>query len=515
MKKSLINLKTLVKIKLPDAKEIQISKQQSNQNDQNKANKNDKNQPKKQKSPTNSKNKANNNLNKSTTSTSNVNKVGLQDDSNYTIFSSKDPSGSLVCSNKPISGKLINNSFITEKDLYEFSYSLIKDSNILLFDRVYNENIKIDQFFSDQLKVNVSNLFQGQNTLFILFGPNESGKSYTLRGAETNQEKGLLNKTVLEILNLIEINKQANSGDVKKYFTFGLKISCYQVFNDIIHDLLNKDYQKELKLKGNSENCYVEGLTKKEITSQKDLDLALKEVIQLRKLLTQYLKVNDMKRKSSLVFNLMVEKREKQEGNKQEESKTTFFSQLDFVELPSSNYGLPPETEKGDIFKNISKTFNSIVNNIVSLSNGKLAKLESKLSLSLKNTLRPGSSIFFTTCCSGVETPLGDSFQALKFSNWMRNQVLNLNPNPELPINYDKDLKGSMLNDLNNINFTIEDPENNETKFTNNNEYHQEEIDSNSEGVIYLSDKYRQKSQFLNQYSNEEQSLGSGRPGYN
>lgn len=482
---SLIKLKTLIKIRQPDPNTtvnltpVSKNKGKTPFDQSNLSNKTErKSIP--SKSPNRSTTKQSSRSQLKINTSINANKDSLNENANYTIFTSKEPSGSIVCSNKPIQGKLINSSFITEKDLYEYSYALIKDSNILLFDKIYNENVKIEQIYQEQLKGQVSNLFQGQNSCLFLFGPVEGGKSYTLRGGETNQEKGLLSKTVLEILNLIEINKQANQGGLK-YINYGLKLACYQVFNDVIHDLLSKDYNKEVKIlnSGNSNNnqdSYLENLTKKEINSQKDLDYCLKETIQFRKLLTQSLRVNDLKRKSSLVFSLIVEKRESNESNNKSntEKKTSKLAQIDLVELPSSNNGLPPETEKGDVFKNISKTFNSIVNNIVSFSNGKTPKLESKLTLSLKNTLRPGSTIFFIACVSSTECPLGDSYQALKFTNWMRNQVLNLNPNPEYPTPYSDDNKGITtgsnlkLNlidqDLNNLNFTAD-----ETEFNNDN----------------------------------------------
>lgn len=485
---SLINLKTLIKIKQPDSSALQVNgingKSKSNLNQSGLSTKQNLSNKANSKSPNKifSTQKANNKPQlKQNLSSNAINKESnptcLNDNVNYTVFTSKEPSGSIVCSNKPINGKLINSSFLTEKDLYEYSYTLIKDSNILLFDKVYNETVKIDTIYKEQLKLQVSELFQGHNSCMLFFGPIDSGKSFSLRGGENNQEKGLLAKTVSEILNLIEISKQANLGGVN-YSHFGLSLSCYQVFNDIIHDLLGKDYSKELKLaiSNNNQDCFIESLSRRNISNQKDLDISIKEIIQFRKLLTQSLKINDLKRKSSLVFNLIIEKRESFENKNasNKESKITKFSQLDFVELPSSNYGLPPEIEKGEIFKNISKTFNSIVNNIVSFSNGKLPKLESKLSLSLKSTLRPGSSIFFMTCVNPIEFPLGDSYQALKFTNWMRNQVLNLSPNPEYPISFSKDNKKQFMNideettTNNKVNFTVADDEENENKVPNN-----------------------------------------------
>lgn len=534
-KNKFINLKTIVKLREPESFKGKNSSLKNNSKPINQS-KSKIIKTTKSKSPINRSKVSDNNNSKLLNNT-------LYDDENYTIFTSNKPSGSLVCSNKPISGRLINTSFITEKDLYEYSYSLIKESNILMFDRVYNENSKVDEMYQDHLKCKISSLFQGHNTCWFFFGPTDSGKSYTLRGGENNQEKGLLSKTVFEILNMIELSKQVNQN---KNNNFGMKFSCYQVYNDVIHDLLSKDYSKEMKIgftpnvnqnlnnnnvnftttsyipTNNNQNLnksnlscistisssggeyFVENLTKKEITSIKDLDLCLKEIVQFRKMLTQYLKVNDMKRKSSLVFSIILEKRENGENKKLNivEKKIQKISQLDFIELPSSNNGLPPENEKCEVFKNISKTFNSIVNNIVSLSNGTSPKLESKLTYSLKQTLKIGSSIIFLNNIDPTENPLGDSFQSLKFTNWMRNQVLNSNPNPEMPINFEKTNSSKFMNntEFNNIQFTVDDKEEDNKKNINDNEINEnyDEMEGNMNQRIETIGNVEKAKPYLN-----------------
>jgi hypothetical protein len=67
---------------------------------------------------------------------------GLKENAKYSIFTSLSPSNTIVVTNNPINGKLINNTFLTTNDLFDYSYSLIKDATLLEFDRVYNESIK-------------------------------------------------------------------------------------------------------------------------------------------------------------------------------------------------------------------------------------------------------------------------------------------------------------------------------------------------------------------------------------
>lgn len=60
----------------------------------------------------------------------------------YTIFTSVEASDTIVVSNKPIAGRLINTSCRQTSDLYDYSHNLMKDTSLLQFDRVYNETHK-------------------------------------------------------------------------------------------------------------------------------------------------------------------------------------------------------------------------------------------------------------------------------------------------------------------------------------------------------------------------------------
>jgi len=63
----------------------------------------------------------------------------LNEKVNYTIFTSLQPGNTLALSSKPISGKLINQTILTENDITDFSNNIIKDANIMDFDKIYCE----------------------------------------------------------------------------------------------------------------------------------------------------------------------------------------------------------------------------------------------------------------------------------------------------------------------------------------------------------------------------------------
>lgn len=270
------------------------------------------------------------------------------------------------------------------------------------------------------------------------FGPAESGKTYSLRNQDP-QDPGLINQAINDIFNLIEITKSTTKSpqQTKNVSTlFTARLAIYQVYNDCLNDLLSTQYSKNL----NVERRYADeslnqnlipDLSIRELKSKKDFELAVKEADNNRKNLSQSLKVNDLNKKSHLVTSLTIEKREKiPDGyNRTTEQALENFSQIDFVELADSNFGLAAQVDQEApdmdsskaaepiddlLYRFISKTFNSITNNILCAASGREVKNDTKLTLSLKNTLRANSEIILFTNAIPTEDPLVHSFKALK-----------------------------------------------------------------------------------------------------
>ncbi|MCQ2817138.1 MAG: hypothetical protein MJ252_07725 [archaeon] len=403
---------------------------------------------------------------KNTSDSSNLNK--LSENTKYTMFTSNHPSNTMIVSAQPILGKSINKTFESSNDLYEFSHSILKDISPLEFDQIYNETVKLDLIYEETLKKSITNLFHGKNASVITFGPIDGGKSYLLRGGaeQKGQEQGLLSRAIDDILNLIELSRQANNtpeGKLKNKHDYVIKLSAIQIYLDTISDLLSKEagqikIERYIDETGNV-NCNLLDLTEREIRNKIEYDLCIKDAVNQRKWLTQVFKVNDLKRKSHFIISIKIQKKEKltpqqsasfvrnqNDANISKnsnsivtmESSIDNYAQIDFVELASSNFGFMSEKEIGDeslngiIHKNTSKVFNSLSSNLVAIASGTKPKTESKLTLTLKKTLRPGSTITFFNCVIPWECPLNQSFKALKFTNWLRNQVLNLNENTDL-----------------------------------------------------------------------------------
>jgi hypothetical protein len=321
---------------------------------------------------------------KTTTSKSPISKkqnIGLNPDTKYTIFTSKQQSNLLIVSSKPIKGSSINETFKTKNDLYDFSQSILKETSLLEFDKVYNETHSLEKIYNENIKDNITNLFHGKNSCILFFGPIDSGKSYSLRGSADykNNEHGILSKAINDIFSLVELTKQANQNEKINSF-FIVKISACQIYLDSVHDLLSREI-KQIKVEqyydDNLINTNLVNLTQKQIKNKNDYDTFIQEAVRQRKNLAQVLKVNELKRKSHLVISISIEKREiTSDGISRinNENLIDNYAQIDFVELVSSNFGLISDFDENDssmnsiLYQNTSKVFNSLSDNIVSIS---------------------------------------------------------------------------------------------------------------------------------------------------
>jgi hypothetical protein len=264
-------------------------------------------------------------------------------------------------------------------------------------------------------------MFLGKSTCVALFGPSGSGKSFTMRGADSS-DGGLVSRSINDILNLAEVARQGNSG--KRTIVYSVKMSVYQIYNEYCNDLLTSQYSKNLKIekfrKETGLGSKIVDLTEKELKNKRDFDNCMREAVSYRKVLAQFLKVNDIKKKSHLVISVFLEKRERiiDAFGKVNERSLDKFAQIDFVELASSELGLQlanPYTNEDDvIYKNISKTFNSLCNNIVCASNNQKPKYDTKLTLALKNSLNANSKIVMINCVNPSEEPPLRSYKSMK-----------------------------------------------------------------------------------------------------
>ena len=367
-------------------------------------------------------------------------KKGLTESLQYTIFTSYQPSNLILVSSKPIEGGTINQAFQTKNDLYDFGKNFLKESALFEFDKIYNESNSIDLIYKDLIKDNISNLFQKKNSCILLHGPIDSGKSFLLRGGNTQYggESGLIYRGIRDIFRLISLYNQANTNTS----SFHVKFCSYQIYLDNIHDLLSKEsfiVTVEKYLENNLVNTNLIGLTEKEIKSIPEYESYMREAVHNRASLSQKLKINDINRKSYFIISIRLEKKiYSKDGILIIDDNFKNYSRIDFVELVSSNFANNSDqttendmSPKAMLYRNTDNVFNSICENIVCSCNCTTPSSDCALTLALKNSINPESNIVFINCVVPWESPPNFSFKAIKFSNWLRNLVLEQNQNME------------------------------------------------------------------------------------
>ena len=390
----------------------------------------------------------------------------LKDDLKYTMFTSGESSKIMLVSQKPIKGATINEALKVCDNLYEFHNSILNETSILEYDKIYNEANSLEQIYNEIINDNITQLFHQKNSCVFCFGPTSGGKTFLLFGENNdinniknnknnkyhyincNKEnkkdknektnKGLIKSSINKILNLIKINKQGNEISSNTKNKYELKISVCQIYFDKIFDLLSKDIKKINLVTNYDENKILNsnlvGLTDVEIRNIQDYEKVVKEIEINRKNLSRNLKVKNINKNSNLIVSLKLRKKiQNRVGNNIIDNYSAdYFSQIDFIELISSEIGI---TDKyGDsndlsfeysLYENTKNTYDSMIDNIACANYGITPSKESTLTLSLKNTLKANSNIIFFNCVIPWEFPIDNSFKALKFTTWLRNQVIN------------------------------------------------------------------------------------------
>ena len=389
------------------------------------------------------------------------NKKGLTETLLYTMFTSYQPSNLMLVSSKPIDGGTINQAFQTQNDLYDFGKNFLKESALFEFDKIYNETNPIDIIYKDLIKDNISNLFQKKNSCILFYGPIDSGKSFLLRGGSTSYggESGLLYRGIRDIFRLISLYNQANTNTS----SFHVKFCSYQIYLDNIHDLLSSEsyiVTIEKVLENNLVNTNLIGLTEKEIKNIAEYESCMREAVHNRATLSQKLKINDINRKSYFIISIRLEKKiYSKDGMLIIDDNFKNYSRIDFVELVSSNFANNSEqipendfSPKSMLYRNTDNVFNSLCENIVCSCNCTKPNNDCALTLALKNSINPESNIVFINCIIPWESPPNFSYKAIKFTNWLRNMVIEQNKNQNLDkINNDENINENNNNINNNI----------------------------------------------------------------
>lgn len=274
----------------------------------------------------------------------------------------------------------------------------------------------------------------------MAFGQTGSGKTYTMEGYQYEIDKvskmpvpvlstpaedlGIVPRAIAHLFGFIEKLRD------QSFSVFRVKLSFYQIYNELIDDLLvtpiydgnHQKIRKGLKLKSNEEtgDFSIDGLKALEAATPDEAMRHYNKGIVNKTM--GYHKLNATSSRSHSIFTLYVEC-----INPQSE-KESFTSRLNLVDLAGSEKGLMGTS------KNAQKEAISINKSLLTLKKcinalSEAAKTEenptmpfvpyreSKLTSLLKQSLSGGAFCLFIACLSPIDSQIDESFNVLSYAS--------------------------------------------------------------------------------------------------
>lgn len=262
-----------------------------------------------------------------------------------------------------------------------------------------------------------------------------SGKTYTMEGGQ-GIDRGISFRTIEKVFNLLnyrvikqdalirkmqDAQKNGNGSpeDIEGKFTFEIKVGMLEIYNDAIYDLLQKKSKtakrQALEIKRNKEgHIEVEGLTKENVTSVKDVIKMLKKGNENRS--TASTNMNEHSSRSHMVLTVDVV------SGVQGEEPTS--GTLYLVDLAGSERVRKSNVE-GDNLKEAAQINKSLsaLGNVMEALDRKASHVpyrDSKLTYLLQDSLGGNSRTMMVVAVSPAGANFDESIHALNFATRVR-----------------------------------------------------------------------------------------------
>ncbi|XP_066588976.1 uncharacterized protein [Prorops nasuta] len=266
------------------------------------------------------------------------------------------------------------------------------------FDRIYVENSKTSTIFNENIEPIIASGLEGISSTIVTYGHTNSGKSYTMMGR--NKNLGILPLACHSLFN--HVNNSQN-------YTFLIKVSCVQVYNEIIYDLLDNMNVVDIleKKKVNNINC-----AELTVTSAINLIQIIDTANKKRK--TSRTNMNICSSQSHVIFRIIIESCQHSVNDDDE----IHISHLNFVDLAGSEK-LKDTKATGTLQKEGSKINLSLthLSTVIRSLNCKayVNFRDSKLTRILKESLS-GEGITMFICTITLES-LEETYTTLEFGS--------------------------------------------------------------------------------------------------
>lgn len=337
----------------------------------------------------------------------------------FNIFTSNPKCNKVIVTKEAIKEHLIATSLKSAKDLEDINKTIINKAILYEFDNVYTEKENITHLYEGEMNSKIKQMFNGYSTCVFAMGPYHSGKTFTLFGEKTEKQKGLIELSLIDLFNLIDISKQSAKNYYGIYTSYVISIQIYNVYQKNI-DVLEEEVMLE---------------------SLNDFYHLVGNVTHLRKNLINKYREGNLLNKSNLVT--IISLYQKNEDHSKRVSINGVFheksgdfiqciSKCGFIELVDSNYGFAPSNSPNTkLFGNTAKTFNDLDNLFVCLSQNTHPRFSTTLFNSIncpnnnnnKPLLNVGTNLLLILCVSPCDPHIKKFKNILIWGNCLRNKL--------------------------------------------------------------------------------------------
>ena len=166
------------------------------------------------------------------------------------------------------------------------------------FDRVYGPESQQTQVYNDSARDVVANVLQGYNASIIAYGQTGAGKTHTMTGSLSGEDRGIIPRAVDDVFAHIS----HDTGQCK----YLVRASYLQIYNEVVSDLLKPENTNLMIREDKRRGVHVEGLSEWVVRTPSDVYDLMSRGGNART--TGATRLNEISSRSHAIFILVVEK---------------------------------------------------------------------------------------------------------------------------------------------------------------------------------------------------------------
>jgi kinesin family protein 3/17 len=174
-------------------------------------------------------------------------------------------------------------------------------THVFTFDHVYDQNCDQAKVYATTAKSVVDSSLQGYNATIFAYGQTGTGKTYTMEGFNSAEERGIIPRAIEQIF----LHIQASVSPRMRYL---VRASYLQIYNEVISDLLKPQRSNLVIREDKKKGVYVEGLSEWVVRSPAEIYGLMERGGATRA--TASTKMNEISSRSHAVFIVIVEQSE-------------------------------------------------------------------------------------------------------------------------------------------------------------------------------------------------------------